>query len=192
MKLVFATHNKNKLQEIIEMVPGGIEILSLSDINCNEDIEETGLTLKENARIKVAYVKEKYGFDCFSDDSGLEIEALNGAPGVHSARYAGNDKNNESNIQKVLDNLINLKDKRAQFRTIIAADVMGEKLIFEGIVKGKIIDIKKGNSGFGYDPIFIPEGYTQTFAQLGENIKNSISHRSKAFNSFINSLNTGI
>jgi len=192
MKLVFATHNLNKLKEVKKMVPKGIEILSLTDINCTEEIEETGSTLEENARIKVAYIKANYGYDCFSDDSGLEIDSLVGAPGVYSARYAGQDKNNENNIKKVLKNLKDKKDKKCQFRTIIATDIKGKKSLFEGIVRGTLIDRKRGNEGFGYDPIFVPMGYSKTFAELGEKVKNTISHRAKAFILFIKDLNSGI
>ena len=185
MKLVFATHNLNKLKEIKELVPAGIELLSLTDINCTEDIEETGVTLEENAKIKANYVKNNYGYDCFADDSGLEIDALDGAPGVYSARYAGAEKSNEKNIQKVWSELAKKEDRKAQFRTIIAAHIGGEISIYEGKVRGQIISEKRGKGGFGYDPIFIPEDYSKTFAELGNEIKNTISHRSKAFRYFI-------
>ena len=192
MKLVFATHNLNKLKEVKEMVPEGIEILSLSDINCTEEIEETGTTLEENARIKVTYVKDHYGYDCFSDDSGLEIDSLNGAPGVYSARYAGEDKNNDNNIKKVWKNLKDKENKSGQFRTIIAADIKGKKSLFEGIIRGTLIDEKRGEGGFGYDPIFVPTGHSKTFAELEKKVKNTISHRAKAFNFFIKDLNSAI
>ena len=192
MKLVFATHNLNKLKEVKEMVPEGIEILSLSDINCTEEIEETGTTLEENARIKVTYVKDHYGYDCFSDDSGLEIDSLNGAPGVYSARYAGEDKNNDNNIKKVWKNLKDKENKSGQFRTIIAADIKGKKSFFEGIIRGTLIDEKRGEGGFGYDPIFIPTGHSKTFAELEKKVKNIISHRAKAFSFFVKDLNSAI
>ena len=192
MKLVFATHNLNKLKEVKEMVPEGIEILSLSDINCTEEIEETGTTLEENARIKVTYVKDHYGYDCFSDDSGLEIDSLNGAPGVYSARYAGEDKNNDNNIKKVWKNLKDKENKSGQFRTIIAADIKGKKSFFEGIIRGTLIDEKRGEGGFGYDPIFVPTGHSKTFAELEKKVKNTISHRAKAFSFFIKDLNSAI
>tara|TARA_B110000914_G_C15476346_1_gene453308 strand:+ start:653 stop:1231 length:579 start_codon:yes stop_codon:yes gene_type:complete len=192
MKLVFATHNLNKLKEVKEMVPEGIEILSLSDINCTEEIEETGTTLEENARIKVTYVKDHYGYDCFSDDSGLEIDSLNGAPGVYSARYAGEDKNNDNNIKKVWKNLKDKENKSGQFRTIIAADIKGKKSFFEGIIRGTLIDEKRGEGGFGYDPIFVPTGHSKTFAELEKKVKNTISHRAKAFIFFIKDLNSAI
>ena len=188
MKIVFATHNLNKLKEIQELVPSGIEILSLTDINCTEDIEETGITLEENAKIKVDYIRDNYGHDCFSDDSGLEIDALGGAPGVYSARYAGAEKNIEKNIEKVWAKLADKKDASAQFRTIIAAHIDGKTFQCEGKVRGTIISEKRGEGGFGYDPIFIPEGYSETFAELGKEVKNEISHRAKAFLIFINSL----
>jgi XTP/dITP diphosphohydrolase len=189
-KLVFATHNPNKIKEIQELVPPQIELLSLKDINCIEEIEEIGTTLEENAKIKVDYIKNKYGFDCFADDSGLEVDALDGAPGVYSARYAGSEKNNEKNIQKVWVNLLNKKDQTAQFRTIIAANIEGKEFICEGKIRGTIIKEKRGEGGFGYDPIFIPEGHSKTFAELGKEIKNRISHRAKAFTIFLDKLNT--
>lgn len=189
-KLVFATHNPNKIKEIQELVPPQIELLSLKDINCMDDIEETGTTLEENAKIKVDYIKNKYGFDCFADDSGLEVDALDGAPGVYSARYAGSEKNNERNIQKVWENLLNKKNQTAQFRTIIAANIEGKEFLCEGKIRGTIIREKKGEGGFGYDPIFIPEGHSKTFAELGKEIKNRISHRAKAFTTFLDKLNT--
>ena len=192
MKLVFATHNLNKLKEVKEMVPEGIEILSLSDINCTEEIEETGTTLEENARIKVTYVKDHYGYDCFSDDSGLEIDSLNGAPGVYSARYAGEDKNNDNNIKKVWKNLKDKENKSGQFRTIIAADIKGKRSLFEGIIRGTLIDEKRGEGGFGYDPIFVPTGHSKTFAELEKKVKNTISHRAKAFSFFVKDLNSAI
>ena len=192
MKLVFATHNLNKLKEVKEMVPEGIEILSLSDINCTEEIEETGTTLEENARIKVTYVKDHYGYDCFSDDSGLEIDSLNGAPGVYSARYAGEDKNNDNNIKKVWKNLKDKENKSGQFRTIIAADIKGKRSLFEGIIRGTLINEKRGDGGFGYDPIFVPTGHSKTFAELEKKVKNIISHRAKAFSFFVKDLNSDI
>ncbi len=188
MKLVFATHNLNKLKEIQELVPSGIEILSLTDIKCTEDIEETGTTLEENAKIKVDYIKDNYGYDCFADDSGLEIDSLEGAPGVYSARYAGAEKSNEKNIEKVWAKLADKKDKSAQFRTIIAAHIDAKTLQCEGKVRGTIISEKRGEGGFGYDPIFIPNGYSKTFAELGKEVKNEISHRALAFQIFLKSL----
>lgn len=185
MKLVFATHNPNKLKEIKQLLPEYIELLSLTDIGCTEEIEETGSTLEENAYIKARHVKTHYGLNCFADDSGLEIDALDGAPGVVSARYAGPQKNNEANIKKVWENLTNKTNKAAQFRTIIAVCIEDEEWDCQGIVRGTLITEKRGQGGFGYDPIFIPEGYEQTFAELGSSIKNKISHRAKAFQRFL-------
>ena len=188
MKLVFATHNPNKLEEIKQLLPDSIELLSLTDIGCTEEIEETGKTLEENAYIKARYVKTQYGLNCFADDSGLEIDALNGAPGVISARYAGRQKDNEANIAKVWENLNNNPNKAAQFRTVIAVCIEDKEWDCEGIVRGNLIAEKRGAGGFGYDPIFIPDGYAKTFAELGSEIKNKISHRAKAFQLFLNQL----
>ena len=185
MKLVFATHNANKLKEVKQLLPSSIELLSLTDIGCHEDIAETGTTLHENAYIKARYVRDHYGLNCFADDSGLEIDALDGAPGVISARYAGPQKDNEANIQKVWKELTHKTDKAAQFRTVIALCIDGEEKDFEGIVRGKLIHEKRGEKGFGYDPIFIPDGYTQTFAELGNEVKNKISHRARATKLFL-------
>ena len=190
MKLVFATHNANKLAEVEQILPAHIELLSLTDIGCTEEIEETGTSLEENAFIKARYVKTTYGFNCFADDSGLEIDALNGDPGVYSARYAGPKKDNEANIQKVWENLVNKTDKRAQFRTVIAVCIDNQEWDCEGIVRGELIHEKRGEGGFGYDPIFIPQGFTQTFAELGTEVKNEISHRAKATKKFLNQLKT--
>lgn len=179
-KLVFATNNAHKLEEVREIVKDSFEILSLKDINCNEDIDETGVTLEENALIKVRYVKEKYGYDCFGDDTGLEVDALNGAPGVYSARYAGGDHDSKANIRKLLKELNNISDRKAQFRTVVALIMDGKEYMFEGKIKGSIITEEKGTAGFGYDPVFMPGGYNQTFAELGNGIKNNVSHRALA------------
>ncbi len=189
MKLVFATHNNNKLEEVKQLLPPHIELLSLTDIGCTEEIEETGTTLEENAYIKARYVKNTYGLNCFADDSGLEIDALAGAPGVISARYAGPQKDNEANIRKVWENLQTHTNKAAQFRTVIAACLNDKEWHCAGVVRGELILEKIGKGGFGYDPIFIPEGYTQTFAQLGSDVKNKISHRAKATQLFLSQLN---
>ena len=183
--IVFATNNKNKLNEIRDILGSTMHILSLHDINCHEEIPETGATIEENALIKSRYVKEKYGYDCFADDTGLEIKSLNNAPGVYSARYAGDEHNSEKNMQKVLDNLKNKTDRSAQFRTCIALIKGDKEYLFEGKIEGKIITEKRGDSGFGYDPIFMPDGYDQTFAELGNNIKNKISHRALAVKKLI-------
>jgi len=179
-KIVFATNNKHKLDEIRKISEGKHEILSLNDINCRTDIPETGTTLEENALIKARFVKDNFGYDCFADDTGLEVKALDGAPGVYSARYAGEDCRAEDNIRKLLTNLEGISDRRAAFRTVIALLIGDEQYFFEGAIHGKIIDEKRGESGFGYDPVFVPDGYEQTFAELGEDIKNNISHRAIA------------
>jgi len=179
-KLVFATNNKHKLEELRAILGSTLTLLSLEDIHCDVDIPETANTLEGNAILKAKYIKEQYGLDCFADDTGLEIEALNNAPGVFSARYAGSDKDATANMNKVLDKLGNTTNRTAQFRTVIALMIGEETKLFEGIVKGQITTQKEGESGFGYDPIFQPEGYTKTFAQLGATTKNSISHRAKA------------
>lgn len=189
MKLVFATHNPNKMQEIQQLLPASITLLSLADIGCNEEIEETGNTLEENAYIKARYVQSQYGLNCFADDSGLEIDALQGAPGVISARYAGPEKDNQANIEKVWKELAYHANKQAQFRTVIAACIDGVEWHCTGLVRGFLIGEKKGKGGFGYDPIFIPEGYDQTFAELGNDIKNKISHRAKAIDAFLKKIN---
>ena len=179
-KLVFATNNAHKLEEIAAILGEKIELLSLKDIECTADIPETADTLEGNATQKAEYIYQQYGLDCFADDTGLEVEALDGAPGVFSARYAGEGHNSEDNMQKLLQNLQGVTNRKAQFRTVICLIWDGKKYLFEGICKGEIIEEKRGNAGFGYDPIFVPEGYDQTFAELGNDIKNSISHRAKA------------
>ena len=180
MKLVFATNNKHKLQEVRDILGNRIEVLSLSDINCHDDIPETGTTLEENALIKARWVSEKYNCNCFADDTGLEVTALGGAPGVYSARYAGEECNSVANMEKLLKNLTEKTDRSAQFRTVIALIINGEEILFDGVVKGSITTEKSGDSGFGYDPIFVPEGYNISFAQMGNKEKNSISHRFRA------------
>ena len=180
MKLVFATNNRHKLQEVRDIVGDRVEVLSLSDIGCYDDIPETADTLQGNALIKARHIYEKYGFDCFADDTGLEVEALDGAPGIYSARYAGEECCSESNMQKLLHNLTGKNNRRAQFRTVIALIINGEEKLFNGIVKGNITEEKMGDSGFGYDPIFIPEGFSESFAQMPAEMKNSISHRFRA------------
>lgn len=179
-KLVFATNNIHKLEEISAILGEKIELLSLKDIQCTTDIPETADTLEGNAMQKAEYIFNKYGLDCFADDTGLEVEALNGAPGVFSARYAGDGHNSEANMQKLLQNLQGVTNRKAQFRTAICLIWEGKMHLFEGICKGEIIKEKRGGAGFGYDPIFVPEGYDKTFAELGNDIKNKISHRAKA------------
>ena len=180
MKLVFATNNRHKLQEVRDIVGDRVEVLSLADIDCHDDIPETADTLQGNALIKARHIYEKYGLDCFADDTGLEVEALGGAPGVYSARYAGEDCDSEANMRKLLENLTGKTNRSAQFRTVIALIINGEEILFNGIVKGTIATEKKGDSGFGYDPVFIPEGHSDSFAQMGSEMKNSMSHRFRA------------
>lgn len=179
-KIVFATNNKYKLDEIRKIARDEMEILSLSDIGCHDQIPETGTTLEQNALQKADYIKRHFGYDCFADDTGLEVEALDGAPGVFSARYAGEQCNSEDNMQKILAELSGVNNRKARFRTVIALILNGDTRYFEGIINGVIIDEKRGAEGFGYDPIFVPEGYSKTFAELGDNEKNKISHRAVA------------
>ena len=180
MKLVFATNNTNKLSELQDLVPDGIEILSLKDINCNEELPEKNPTLEGNALQKAKYVFDNYGFNCFADDTGLEIEVLDGAPGVYSARYAGEDCKAEENMKKVLEKLEHVDNRNAKFRTVIALIIKGEENLYVGECSGKITKTKSGAEGFGYDPIFTPEGYGITFAEMSKQEKGAISHRGKA------------
>ena len=188
MKLVFASNNKNKIKEIQQMLPESITILSLEDIGCTEDIPETAETIEGNAILKANYVTEKYGYDCFADDTGLEVEALNGEPGVYSARYAGEQKDANENMNKLLSNLENKTNRNAQFKTVIALNINKNQYLFTGIVKGNIIKEKIGNQGFGYDPIFVAENDTRTFAQLSIEEKAIISHRGIAVKQLIDFL----
>ena len=180
MKLVFATNNRHKLDEVRAIVGDRVEVLSLNDIECHNEIPETADTLQGNALIKARYIYDKYGLNCFADDTGLEVEALGGEPGVYSARYAGEECSSEANMQKLLHNLTGKSNRNAQFRTVIALIINGEEKLFNGIVKGSITEEKRGDSGFGYDPIFIPEGFSESFAQMSSEQKNSISHRYRA------------
>lgn len=190
MKLVFATNNAHKLDEIRAILGNKIEILSLNDINCHDEIPETADTLEGNALQKAMYIKEHYGYDCFADDTGLEVSALGGAPGVHTARYAENtDHDSEANMNKLLKELEGKNDRSAQFRTVIALLLNGEQHIFEGIVKGDILTEKRGSEGFGYDPVFSPEQYSESFAELGAEVKNKISHRARAVAKLVEYLN---
>jgi XTP/dITP diphosphohydrolase len=190
MTLVFASNNKHKIQEIKALLPNSFTIKSLEDIGCTEDIPETADTIEGNAILKANYVSEKYGLACFADDSGLEVNALNGAPGVYSARYAGEQKNDNDNIEKLLTDLEGKANRKAQFKTVIALNFNGEQHLFTGIIKGKIISEKRGSNGFGYDPIFVAEGYDKTFAELTSEEKNSVSHRSQAVKELIKWLST--
>jgi len=180
MQLVFATNNLNKLKEVQALMPKHIQLLSLKDIGCTEDIPETQDTIEGNAIQKAEYLKMHYGYDCFADDTGLEVDALDGAPGVYSARYAGPQRNADDNTNKLLDELNNNTNRQAQFKTVIALQLNGKLHTFTGICKGDITTEKKGQGGFGYDPVFQPEGYTQTFAEITLEEKNSIGHRGKA------------
>ena len=191
MKIVFATNNKNKVKEVQALLPNSIELLSLKDINCLEDIPETQDTIIGNALQKANYVFDNYGYTCFADDTGLEVTALNGAPGVYSARYAGPEKNAENNMLKLLQELNDQKDRSAHFKTVIALVGFQKKTqTFEGLCKGDITHEKQGDQGFGYDPIFKPSGYAKTFAQMPLQIKNEIGHRGKAVNQLISYLHT--
>ncbi|WP_273274253.1 non-canonical purine NTP diphosphatase [Maribacter polysiphoniae] len=180
MKLVFATHNQNKVKEVQALLPKNISLLSLTDIGCNEEIPETGKTLKENAIIKADFVTKHFGLPCFADDTGLLVDALNGAPGVYSARYAGEQGNSDNNMDKLLSELKSTTHRSARFETVIALNLENSQHIFTGTVEGEIIDEKKGDKGFGYDPIFRPKTYSHTFAELPMAVKNKISHRGKA------------
>ncbi|MDY3070415.1 MAG: non-canonical purine NTP diphosphatase [Parabacteroides sp.] len=178
--LVFATNNAHKLEEVRAILGNDFQIASLKEIGCHDDIPETADTLEGNAMQKAQYIKDKFGMDCFADDTGLEVEALNNAPGVFSARYAGPGHDSEANMKKLLHEMEGKENRKAHFRTVIALLLDGKEYTFEGIVKGNIIEEKRGGSGFGYDPIFVPEGYDLTFAELGNDIKNKISHRAEA------------
>lgn len=185
MKLVFASNNKNKIQEIQALVPNTFQILSLEEIGCTEDIPETADTIEGNAILKANYVTEKYGYDCFADDTGIEVEALNGAPGVYSARYAGEQKDANDNMDKLLSELKDKSNRNANFKTVIALNLNGNQNLFTGIINGKIIEKKIGTNGFGYDPIFVADGYSKTFAELTMEEKSIISHRGIAVNELI-------
>ena len=187
-KFVFATNNAHKLEEVTAILGDKIELLSMKDIHCHADIPETADTLEGNALLKARYIFENYNMDCFADDTGLEVEALNGAPGVYSARYAGDAHNSEANMRKLLQDMEGIDNRKAQFRTVFALIINGKEHLFEGIVKGEITKHRCGSSGFGYDPVFIPEGYTQTYAEMGNTLKNKISHRALATNKLCNFL----
>jgi len=188
LKLVFATNNKHKLEEVQAMLTN-FDIVSLADIHCFEDIPETADNLVGNAILKANFITEKYGLDCFADDTGLEVEALNNEPGVYSARYAGEDNNAEANMNKLLKNLENNPNRKAQFKTAIALNIQGKQFIFEGICKGNILTEKRGDSGFGYDPIFMPDGFKTSFAEMNLAEKGGISHRGKAVEKLVTYLN---
>ena len=178
--LVFATNNLHKLEEVRDILGGSFRIASLKEIGCTDDIPETADTLEGNALQKASYVKDKFGYDCFADDTGLEVEALGGAPGVFSARYAGPGHDSKANMRKLLKELEGKTNRQAQFRTVVALLLDGEEYTFEGIVRGTILTERRGTAGFGYDPVFVPEGYAETFAEMGSEEKNRISHRARA------------
>ncbi|MDG1697744.1 MAG: non-canonical purine NTP diphosphatase [Polaribacter sp.] len=185
MKLVFATNNPNKLKEVKEILPNTIEVLSLEDIQCFDEIEETETTLEGNAQLKADYITQKFGYNCFADDTGLEVEILKGKPGVYSARFAGKPSNSENNMQKLLAELENKSNLKAQFRTAVSLNLNEEKFLFEGICKGEILTKKQGEKGFGYDPIFKPENHTTSFAEMSSEEKNTISHRGIAIKKLV-------
>lgn len=185
MTLVFATNNAHKLNEVQEMLPNSIQLVSLKDINCEEDIEETSTTLEGNAALKADFITQKYGMNCFADDTGLEVAALQGKPGVYSARYAGEPSNAENNMTKLLSELADVEYRNAQFRTMICLNLDGNQYYFEGICKGTILTKKQGNQGFGYDPIFQPNGFEQSFAEMTSVDKNRISHRGLAIEKLV-------
>lgn len=194
MKLVFATNNAHKLEEVRHILGEKFDIVGLNDIGCHEDIPETADTMEGNALQKARYVKEHYGLDCFADDTGLEVDALNGAPGVHSARYAelhgeGSNHDSEANMQLLLHKLENKTNRHARFRTVIALLHKGKEHLFEGIVEGEILTERHGDGGFGYDPIFLPEGYDRCFAEMSADEKNAISHRGRATQKLADFLN---
>ena len=188
MKLVFATNNKNKIKEIKALLPSSLELLSLADINCKEDIPETADTIAGNAIQKAKYVFDNYGYNCFADDTGLEIESLNGEPGIYSARYAGPQRDANDNMDKVLSGLEGITNRNAQFKTVIALIIDGKETLLEGIAKGEITTAKSGAEGFGYDPIFKPENYAITFSEMPLAEKNTISHRGKAVRKLVDFL----
>jgi XTP/dITP diphosphohydrolase len=190
-QLVFATNNRHKLDEVAAKVGSQIKLLTLNDIGCDEDIPETGHTFRENASLKSHYIYQKYKLDCFGDDSGLEVDALNGEPGVYSARYAGTHGDHEANMDKVLAKLANEINRKARFRTVISLIWNGEEHFFEGIVEGAIRHERSGSKGFGYDPIFQPDGYNITFGEMSMDEKNSISHRARAVEKLIEFLVIG-
>lgn len=177
IELVFATNNRHKLNELSKLAGDKFHLLSLKDINCYDDIPETADTLEGNAALKAQYIWEKFGINCFADDTGLEVDALNGQPGVYSARYAGEDQDSEANLSKVLEELKDNSNRKARFRTVICLIIDGKEHYFEGIVNGNLLSVRQGKEGFGYDPIFVPDGYNNTFAEMDMDVKNKISHR---------------
>ena len=185
MKLIFATHNSNKAFEIQKLLPKDFQVLSLDDIDFQEEIPENEPTIEANSAFKAQFIFNKFNLNCFADDTGLEIEALNGKPGVHSARYAGEERNSDANMNRVLDELSGIENRNARFKTVITLIINGDQHIFEGIVNGQIISEKRGENGFGYDPIFIPENEIRTFAEMELDEKNKYSHRARALEKMI-------
>lgn len=190
MEIVFATNNLNKIKEVQSLIPNNIKLLSLKDIGCLEEVPETQNTIEGNAIQKATYIKDKYGYDCFADDTGLEVAVLNGAPGVFSARYAGEQRNDQDNMTKLLDALKTECNRNAQFKTVICLQFHGKQHLFSGICHGEITKVKRGEKGFGYDPIFKPQGHDKTFAEMDLTLKNTIGHRGKAVSQLITFLNT--
>ncbi len=190
MQLVFATNNHNKLKEVQALIPSHINLLSLKDIGCFEDVPETQLTIKGNAIQKAEYIKEHYDFDCFADDTGLEVNTLKGEPGVFSARYAGEQRDANDNMNKLLMELDGIINRKAQFKTVIALHLNNKLHTFTGICEGEITTTKQGDSGFGYDPIFMPDGFVKTFAEMKLSLKNKIGHRGKAVVKLVEFLNS--
>ena len=188
MKLVFATNNQHKLRELQQILGDEFQLLSLNDIGCNEEIPENQQTLEGNAAEKSFFIYNKYGHNCFADDTGLEIEALNGEPGVFSARYAGEEKSADANMHKVLEKMKEIKNRKARFRTVISLVIDGNERQFEGVVDGTVLDERRGDEGFGYDPVFQPDGYLQTFAEMDPVQKNQISHRGRAVQKLVSYL----
>lgn len=188
--IVFATNNNHKLKEVRAIMPSNFEVISLAELGCTEDIPETADSLTGNALLKARYIYQKYKCDCFADDTGLEVDALNGEPGVYSARYAGDECDSAANVQKLLRNLSDMPNRNACFKTVIALILDDSEYLFEGIVEGVITESVRGSNGFGYDPVFVPESFQQTFAELGDDIKNTISHRAKAVSKLADFLTT--
>tara|TARA_R110002049_G_scaffold44064_5_gene129195 strand:- start:4241 stop:4810 length:570 start_codon:yes stop_codon:yes gene_type:complete len=189
MQLVFATNNLNKLKEVQALMPSNITLLSLKAIGCFEDIPETQNTIEGNAKQKAEYIKNNYGYDCFADDTGLEVDALNGEPGVYSARYAGEQRNANDNMNKLLSELKNKDNRNAQFKTVMALYINNKLYTFTGVCEGTIIKTKQGEKGFGYDPIFKPNGHNKTFAEMDLELKNTVGHRGKAVSKLVSFLN---
>lgn len=187
-KLVFATHNAHKVDEVRAILPASVELVGLAALGCHDEIPETGETLRDNALQKVQYIHDRFGVDCFADDTGLEVEALDGAPGVYSARYAGEPADFAKNRAKLLSALAGISNRRAQFRTVVSLILNDKTYFFEGIVTGRIIAEERGVGGFGYDSVFVPDGYDKTFAELPAAVKNSISHRARAMEQLNNFL----